>query len=454
MKWVIFAAALAAVIPLSQWLRKNPRYNTKVWVLFGLLPFALNQQITIIDWAGWPGYVKGLQVTALDLLALAIFITLPRTRNPTPFRFVFGLYFVAVVVSIFNASVSMAAVFYAWQLVRVFFIYLVVVRASTDERVPRAILTGMAIGLCYQALLTVWQRFGLGILQTGGTFGDQNLLGLASEFGIFPLFALLMAGERGWQVIAAPIAGIIIAVMTTSRAAVGLGVIGLVLVFVISSMRGWTARKASVLFAGVIAVIVLLPLALNSFEQRFSSNPIATDFDERAVFKDAAALILSEHPFGIGVNNYVVVGNSGGYFARAKVPWGGDQRNAIVHNAFWLAAAESGYFGAIAFMLVIFCTLWVPFRCGWQNKGDRRGDLLLGLGVSLLIVAIHDNYEWVFYIYSVQYLFAMTVGMAAGLAIQLGYWGRSAQPSGTNIPAAKTANVNVSTSSFQRRDRV
>jgi O-antigen ligase len=420
-KWIVFAVALAGVIPFSQWLRRNPGQTSKVWIFFGLLPFTFNQQITMMDWAAWPGYVKGVQATVLDLLALAIFITLPRARHSVPFRFVMGFYFLAVVLSIFNAQVPMAAVFYAWQLARAYFIYVVVARACSDELVPTAILTGMAIGLCYQAVWAIWQRFGLGILQTTGSFGDQNLFGVMSGLALFPPFALLLAGKRGWQMIAAPAAGLLIAVLTTSRGAIGFAGIGLLLIFIMSSLRGWTARKTKVLISGIVAFVLMAPIAISSFEKRFEAAPL-TKYDERAVFEKAAKLIVSDHPWGIGANNYVVVGNTGGYFERAGVPWGGDQRNSIVHNIYWLAAAETGYLGVLALAMLMVRIMAPTFRCSWQNQKNPRGDLLLGLGVSLLILAVHEMYEWTFFIYSVQYMFAITAGMAAGLSEQLGYW--------------------------------
>jgi O-antigen ligase len=406
-------------MPVSQWLRRNPGQTSNAWILFGLLPFAFNQQITIMDWAGWPGYAKGFQITALDLLALATFAVLPRALYSAPFRFVMGLYFLAVTFSVFNAQVPMAAAFYVWQLARVYFVYVVVARASRDDRVASAILTGMVLGLCYQAALTIWQRFGLGILQAGGSFGDQNLLGLASEFAIFPPFAMLLAGRRGWQVIAAPLAGLIIAVLTTSRGAIGFAAIGLALVFAMSVMRGWSPRKVSVLITGIVLAGLVAPIAIYSFEKRFEAAPI-TEQDERIVFENAASLIVSDHPFGVGANNYVVAGNSQGYFQRAGVPWGGDQRISIVHNAYWLAAAETGYLGAFAFILLLLVPLGKAFQVSWQNRKDPRGDFLVGLGVSLLIVTAHNMYEWIFYIYSVQYMLAVTIGLVAGVSWQLG----------------------------------
>ena len=422
MKWVIFAVALGAIIPAARWLRAHPRVITQVWILFGFLPFGLNLHISPIDWPQWRGYVFGLQVTVLDLLALIIFFTLPRARYSIPFRLVMASYFVAVALSVFQARVPEATVFYAWQLARVFFVYAIVARASSDERIPTAILTGMAIGLCYQAIFAIWQRFGAGILQTGGSLGDKNLLGLVSEFALFPIFALLLAGKRGWLMIVASLSGIIVAVLTTSRAAVGLAAAGLLLLFVLSSIRRWTTRKASVLFIGLVVIISLSPIALSSFEKRFATDPNALTYDERTLFENAAALILSDHPFGAGANNYVIEANSGGYLERAKVPWGGGQRDSIVHNAYWLAAAETGYLGAATFALLLLSVMVTAFRCCWRNGNDLRGDVLLGLGVSVLIVSIHNNYEWVFFLYDVQYLFAITAGLVAGLSTQLGYW--------------------------------
>jgi hypothetical protein len=47
---------------------------------------------------------------------------------------------------------------------------------------------------------------------------------------------------------------------------------------------------------------------------------------------------------------------------------------------------------------------------------------MLGLGMSLFIVYIHSYFEWVFITFSAQYMFALNVGLVAGLATQLGYW--------------------------------
>src|SRR5215470_12125826 len=98
MKWAFLAIALVALPPLSGWLRRNPREMPKVWMLMGFLPFALSPlhlYMAPISWAFWPGYVKGAELSLLDLLALAIYLSHPRAPHPLPFRLSMALYFFA-----------------------------------------------------------------------------------------------------------------------------------------------------------------------------------------------------------------------------------------------------------------------------------------------------------------------------------------------------------------------
>ena len=81
-----------------------------------------------------------------------------------------ALYFVAALLSVLPARVPMAALFYVWQLARMYLVYAVVTAAcAADLRAVRALMNGMVAGLFFEAGYVVWERFGLGILQAGGT---------------------------------------------------------------------------------------------------------------------------------------------------------------------------------------------------------------------------------------------------------------------------------------------
>jgi O-antigen ligase len=424
MKWAVFLIGVMGVLPLIHVLRRKPLEQAWVWMLLGFFPFLLsavpNLNLSAISWPIWPGHVKGLQITALDLYAFALYVALPRRPGKTPFRFAMGFSCFAVVVSIFSAQVPAAAVFYAWQLARMYLVYAVVIKSGADERIVWWIMKGLAAGLWLEACDAMWERFGQGIIQASGSLGHQNLLGLMSHLIVLPFFALLLAGQRSWITTATPIVGGIIWVLTASRATLGLGAIGLVALFMVSAMRKWTSRKARVLMAGVVVLAVFVPLALSSLDARFAANPLSDGIDERVVLNDAAELMLLDHPFGVGANNFTVVANTDGYYDRVPLSW--MSRIAIVHNLYWLTAAEMGYLGIVALLVLLGHLLLVAFRCGWAHRTDQRGDLLLGFGMALLIVCIHSWYEWIFVTLQVQYLFALVAGLVGALATQLGYW--------------------------------
>lgn len=392
-------------------------------MLFGLLPFVLSfshSKMALISWAGWPGYVPGAEFSILDAFALALYFALPRGDTPVPFRIAMSAYFLATVLSAIQAQMPMAALFYSWQLARMFLIYAVVAKACADPRFAPALLNGMAAGLILEAGVCIWDRFGYGILQTAGTFGHQNLLGLISHLIVFPFFALLLAGQRGWLPPTVLIAGIVVEVLTASRATLGLAGLGYAALYACSAVRQLTPRKVQVLLASVVAISVLVPIVVSSFEQRFGGT--VSDYDERAAFEKAATMILSDHPFGVGPNNYVVAVNVGGYNQAAGVALNVGSSGANVHNVYLLVAAESGYLGLITLVLFLLRPLMVAFRCGWRSRDDRRGDVLLGLAVALLVVYIHSFFEWVLVKSDVSYILAMVIGLVAGLATQLGYW--------------------------------
>lgn len=440
MKWPVLFLSVLMILPVSAWLRRNRHQYRLIWGVFGFLPFGLaavpQLDIALVDWSGWPGFVKGVLFSAVDVAALSLLFALPKSDRPVPFRLPMLLYFGVVSFSVLYAWNSVPAFFYPWQLLRVFLIFYVVARATEDRAVIPPLLAGLTVSLCLQAVLVLYQRYGLGVLQAHGGFGHQNLLGLVSNLVMLPLFALLLSGRRTWTSIAGPVAGCIVAVMTTSRATVGLAAMGMGLIYVISMMRQLTQQKAAMGLLAIFAVAALAPIAISSFDARFKGGPIADGvYDERIAFIDTAKGILDDNPFGVGANNFVIVANVGGYFDRAGVTWAVGSRSAHVHNIYWLTLAETGYLGLAALLFLLFCPLKAALVCGWRHRADRRGDLLLGLGVSLLILYIHCYYEWIFFLAAVQYIFAINLGLIAGLTQQLGYW-RKAE----DEPAAATAD--------------
>jgi hypothetical protein len=433
LKWVILAFAFAGVFPLAVWIRRYPSIAPPIWMLMGMLPFAQtaipHTNFALISWADWPGFVKGAEFSGLDLVALAVYFSLPRARSPVPFRMAMLVYFAAVLLSSLQAEEPIAALFYAWQLARIFLVYAVVSKACVSERFVPSLLAGMSVALCFEACIVIWQRFALNVIQPTGALGHQNGLGLMSEFVVFPNLALLLARyprlllaryPRGLALVTF-FSGALTAALTASRATIGLAGLGYIALFSLSIQRRGTQWKALMGFIGVVGMVLLAVLALSSLERRFAISA-GSSYDERAAFESAAATILADHPMGIGANNYAFFATTEGYSRNARVASLDPALSPHVHSIYWLTAAETGYLGLVALVLLLLRPLTVAFICAWRNRGDRRSELLLGLGTSLLIVYIHSAFEWATLNVEIQYVLAMVVGMVAGVAQKLGYW--------------------------------
>ena len=397
MKWVALIVLLSATLVLVSWLRRNPDQISKVLILIGFLPWVLAEFhlfMAAISWLDWPGYVKGAELSVLDALALAVYLSLPPLLQPLPFRISMALYLVATLFSVVPAEVPMAALFYPLQFARIFLVYAAVAKAcAADSRAAPALMKGMAAGLVFEAGAAVWERFGLGIIQSAGTTGHENALGMMSHFVVFPFLAILLTkAARGWGTPLVVLAGVVVQVLTTSRATVGLAVFGYAFLFLLSAVRQWTTKKALVFLIGLATFAALAPLTISSFEDRFALQNFG-EYDERAAFNKAAELMVSDHPFGVGANNFTRSAIVEGYYRKAGVAPNRGSMSAQVHNVYWLVTAETGYFGLLTFVLLLLRPMTVAFLCGWRHREDIRGDMLLGFGVALLVVYIHSFFE-------------------------------------------------------------
>lgn len=429
MKWAALAIMLMAIYPLSLWLRRNPSKALWAWVLLGLMPFLITvahlvMAAILVDNPNIY-HTQGVEFSALDALVIALYFGSRQERYRLPFRIEMILYFTAVACSAFQSFSPRISLYYSWQLLRMFLIYVVVARACVDLRVVKAILLGMAIGLCFQAPVSLGERFGLGMVQAIGTFDHQNILGVVSHCVVFPFFAAFLEGFWGFLPALVIVSGLAVQILTGSRGTIGLAAIGYVETFLVLAFGRFSPRKLSILGVAIVGLFVFVPVAVSSIEHRGTAEIVGSD-EARGSLERAASMMLEDHPWGVGANTYIQSANMGGYNSAAHVDF--ESWAVFVHNSYWLVAVETGYFGLITFVLMLLRPTFVAFVSGFQNRKDQRGQLLLGLGVALFTVQVHGLFEWILMKSIPQYMLAIEFGMVAGLARQLGYRQRQYTP--------------------------
>jgi hypothetical protein len=431
-KWLLLGFIILTAVLLTLWLRGNPNRGPKVWILLGALPFLVERPIfgsydlymALVSWPTWPGFAKGIEISLVDAVAVAVLLSRLPLKRPVPCKTVFFAYLLTVIITSALSSVWVAGSFYVWQLIRSFLLFSAVVSICDDERSPHAILSGVVLGYCVQVVLSAYHYV------TGSTpvliaFGHQNLLGLMSHFVIFPSLALLLAKNSGLASIVGPGVGASAVALTASRASIGLAGAGFLLLLALSAARRATARKAGVALVGLALLAVAAPLAISSLEQRFLAAPLVSSYDERAAFEKAAMLMLADHPGGVGPNQYVIVANTAGYSDRGGVVPAEGSRSTNVHNFYLLIAAESGWAGLALVIIGLVGLIRIALRTAFKFRDDSRGDLLLGLVVAVIMVALHSLYEWILISFYAQYMLAITAGLIVGIAQQMNQFSRS-----------------------------
>jgi O-antigen ligase len=403
------------------WLKRNPGQRKWAYAAVGILPFtinAINLDAALISWATWTGYAKGIIITLLDTLALAMIVASRSSFRSLPFLGLVIAYLLAVTLSMAFSSLAMSSSFYAFQLLRILIVFVAVASFVGRPGAVRWLAFGLAGGAVFQASVTLNQTLS-GAIQATGTMGHQNLLGLMLHFVTIPLLALILAGERNKLIALGVLAGLISVSMGASRGSVGFAAMGVGLIFALSLLRRSSEHKWKIVGIGALALVVIAPLAMSGFERRFEAKPLHEGaYDERAAFERAARSMWAEHPMGVGANQYVVVANTGGYSERAGVVWTYGSRSAKVHNMYLLVAAETGWLGLLTLLSLLGWTIFQGLRFAFGNRRDPRGDVVLGATVAIITCAAHGLYEWVFVTYQAQYVFAIALGVIAGLIRQ------------------------------------
>jgi len=414
-KW-IFVAFLAVFTPAAAaYLRSHQRHLVHACFLLGSAIFfgIRYTSVSPIFWL-WPGPVQGIQITIVDSLAAAIVFSTPRSRSPIAVKLALGVLLLGIVISSFSAQQLMPVAFYVWQLGRAILLFTAIARVTAKyEKAPLALAAGLGFAIAIEGIIVIGQ-FAAGNPQPGGSLGNRNLLGMASHFGTMPAFALLLAGYRQRLAALVVCCGAIVALLGGSRATIGLLALGMLLTAMFSMRHKITARKKAVTATAAVLVICSLPLMMLSVGRRSEAELQSSNL-ERSAMIEAARMIIADHPFGVGPDQYVVVANVGGYSDRAGVPWNKDDRSAPVHNSYFLVTAELGFVGLLGLLSVFAAVL----ATGWgalRSATGLRSELLVGFLGAVLVLAFHISFEWVFELYPVQYLTACAMGSIVGIA--------------------------------------
>jgi O-antigen ligase len=427
---LVLSVALFAV--LTSWLKANPAKHAMVWFCLGaaMMAYSIVPQLGFTIMSGtFPGHTDGFEVTLLDVVGLSYIASKAGDKRPynIPFRSVMIAYFLVVTLAVPFAYYYKASLFYVFQLLRIYLFYKAVFIGSMDKKNFTAFLKGLAFGMTAEMFIVFYQRFGTGDIQPDGTFGHQNLLGFACNAVLGVSIVSILLGDRPTSRWVSAGGALMTAAVTGSRGVVAFAFTLLATTYLQSLFHGSSSRKIKIGVAGVVAASILLPVAIIQLQMRFENEKIVfgneqgefKDYDERAAYIKAAQAMVSDNPFGIGPNNFVVVANVDGYYERARVLPTSGSRGGHVHNIYYLTLGEIGYPGLIALVCLFAVPVWKGFGVARKHRGSKDAEMAGGLATALAICYAHSWVEWIIVTSSAQYFVAMLLGLLASRLVIL-----------------------------------
>jgi len=406
--------AVLAAFPGLYWALGFPRARRWIFIAAGALPILyepLHLGASLVSWALWPGYVRGLSLTIVDAIAVAICLRYGRGRPVPALLWAFVIYIVCLTPSALLASFHVPAVFVLFQVFRVTLFFYAVYLATLNGQLLR-IAEGLAIAAMANGAVSAYHSLS-GAVQAEGILGHQNLSGMATNLCVPILLALALRTRRP-LFIAGVAAAVIGALAGGSRATMillAMAMLGTLAATMIVRPSGRTILISALALIGLLASA---PFAAHKLTER---NVAGFDLDpERLAFDRTAELMIKDHPWGAGLNQYVSVANTAGYFDRAGVRWGYDARSTNVHNVYLLVRAEAGLLGLCGLLIWLLSPILLAASCLFRRRLPLR-EVTIASGFALVGVALHSRYEWVLVTATPQYLVALCIGVIAALSV-------------------------------------
>jgi len=372
--------------------------------------------INLISDENYRGDSRGIEVTTVDLMALTLWIA-QRTRGKlpgglAPFAIPRWFYFAAALASLSATPDVLRSTYSVWKLARMFAYFSILAGAFREVTLARAFLDGLGAGVLWQGWLSLYQKYALHAVRVIGSQSHPNSLAMLVNLISPTAFALMLGGQgRPWTWGVVALAAMC-DVFSLSRGGMMMFVLASALVAVVSMARGPSAHKVKVLsmigFGGALALLK----SIDTIIQRFLLAPKESEL-ARKLFNKAAKAMADEHPFGIGINMYSFVLDHGGYADRLNIEPG--DRNGIAHHIYWLTAAETGYVGVTAYVLMLLTVFFSAVRLGFR-KGVE-GEVGVGIAAGLLVTYMQGFAEWIARQTTMAYAFWGLAAVVSGLLV-------------------------------------
>ncbi len=425
MKYLIFFIVAVFGVPMmASMAAKSEKVRGGV-LTFVIASTAMANQIKInfVSTESYRGPERGFELNLTDLGAWALIIALLMQHqkrikwlpyNSLPLA---GLFLCALISSA-SAPQMLYASFALFKMVRAFLLYWAVVNTLRSGVSRESLWRGFLMIGMYVTYLALKQKYLHHIYRVPGPFDHSNTVPLFLNL-VMPVLLIWglcdakMPPKRAALSIATALGMVFSVLITYSRAGLALSVGAIVFALIISNIRAKSGRVVGVSIGVFIALCVGGVLTAKSIQDRVKNAPESSE-EARHEFNFAAQKMITDHPLGVGLNNFSYVLTKEGRYNSHITVMADEEQAGVCHHIYLLTAAELGYGGIAFFSLILLRWAWHALVFALKTKG-LDGLLLFGLFLGFVTLHISGLLEWVLRITPVTFLCTICSAVAAGL---------------------------------------
>jgi O-antigen ligase len=417
------------------------------FVMVTLAVVSERMEVNFFSQAWYRGTTRGLQITLIEIVAFGLLLGCWLGRRDDARRWFwpasFGVmlaYFLYAVVSVVTSEPKPFGAFELSRMLGAMIIFLAAAAYVRTRREWTLLLIALGCVVGFEGLWALKQRFITRLDRVAGTLDHANSLSMYLCLTVPPLVAGAFGGwsrPLRWFCAAAAGLGTVGVLLTLSRA--GIPVLAVAILGVIATCASWrlTASRIAVRAGLLLAAVALLAVLWPKIEERYATATLEEEYfdptiDGRGIYLRLAGLIVTDHFFGVGLNNWSYhVSRTYGqrlgfrfmdydyltsiYGTADDEVYANSYLAAPAHNLAALTLGELGVPG-----LALFALLWG--RWFWMGAAFirlPRGEPMRVLGVGLFFgvcgIFGQSLTEWVYRQTPILYTFYIMLAALASL---------------------------------------
>ena len=384
--------------------------------------------VNLVSREMYRGPDRGFEFSGADLVCWALILAMaarfPRRIEWFPRNtWLLLLFFLDACLLAATAAEPLYTAFSLWKCLRIFCLYWCTVNCLRLGTHRRYVWLGYAGAATILTVLAVQQKYLQGIYRVHGPFDHSNTIPLYANL-MLPVLLIWGLCDRElplWKSVGsiALSLGLLFAVICTfSRAGIAFAAGCFLCAVLWSNLRSASLRVGVRVRTGTLALGLLMALGIvrvaGPILSRIQTAPKASE-TARDEFNHAAQLMLRDHPFGIGLNNFSYVLTHHTEYRQNFEAMKNEETAGVAHHIYWLTAAETGYLGLALYLTIIVRFAWSAWRGARRNK-SIHGTLLFGVFLGFGALQASGFYEWAFRLTPVMQLFVIQAAVAVSWA--------------------------------------